>query len=56
MPVERLPISVSQLSELLGVEPERFIGVEQEPVRHVEGPRSSTRLWIVLEKEEPRAD
>lgn len=29
MPVERHPISVSQLSELLGVDPARFVAVER---------------------------
>lgn len=29
MPVERQPISVSQLSELLGVEPSTFVAVER---------------------------
>lgn len=43
MPVERQPISVSQLSELIGVDPKRFIAVEK---------RSSTDLVIVLEPEE----
>lgn len=29
MPVERHPISVSQLSELLGIDPARFLAVER---------------------------
>ena len=29
MPVERQPISVSQLSELLGVDPAQFVAVER---------------------------
>jgi hypothetical protein len=29
MPVERRPISVSQLSELLGVDPARFVAIER---------------------------
>ena len=31
MPVERQPISVSQLAEMLGVDPARFIAVEKRP-------------------------
>lgn len=42
MPVERRAISVSQISELLGVDPARFIAVER---------LTSTMLQIVLEPE-----
>ena len=52
MPVERRPIGVSQLCELLGVDPTRFVGIE--PDRGVRGAekRDSTKWWIVLEPEE----
>lgn len=43
MPAERVPISVSQLCELIEVDPKRFVAVESEKGRH------STRLFIVLE-------
>lgn len=42
MPIERRAISVSQLSELLGIEPERFICVKN---------LSSTGLEVWLEDE-----
>ena len=49
MPVERVPISVSQLCELIGVDPKRFRGVESEPCKREGEPRNSSRLWIVVE-------
>lgn len=53
MPVVRVPISVSQLCELIGVDPARFRGVEPDQCKREGEPRDSSRLWIVLEPEEP---
>ena len=44
MPVERRWISVSQLSELLGIEPERFRAIERSR-------SDSTGVTLVLEPE-----
>lgn len=44
MPVERVPLSISQLCELIGVDPARFVAVEKR----------STGLVIVLEPEEEK--
>ena len=49
MPVERVPISVSQLCELIEVDPARFRGVEPDQATREGEPRDSSRLWIVLE-------
>jgi hypothetical protein len=51
MPAIRQPISVSQLAELLGVDPQRFISIEPEPCRKTDVPRDPSRWWIVLEPE-----
>jgi hypothetical protein len=49
VPVERIAISSSQLCELVGIEPERFIAVEPDkPVREGQGADKS-RWWIVVE-------
>jgi hypothetical protein len=47
MPVDRsVTLSISQLSELIGIEPERFVGLEVD--------RPSSTITVVLEpKEEP---
>lgn len=44
MPVCRTPISVSQLSELLGVEPSTFVAVEHRCDKHLHG-------WYVVTEE-----
>lgn len=49
MPVVKVPISVSQLCELIGVDPERFRAVEMDACKREGEPRDSSRLWIVLE-------
>lgn len=55
MPVERREISVSQLAELLGIEPTRFLGLESDPCFKDAARRDSSRWWIVLEPEaEPK--
>ena len=41
--VERQSLSVSQLAELLGFEPERFIGLQVN--------RRSQTIWLILEPE-----
>lgn len=55
MPVERRPISHSQLCELLGVEPARFIDLEHAPcLREGErkGQPNSSGWVMVLEPED----
>jgi hypothetical protein len=52
MPVERRPISVNQLCELLGLDQARFIGIEPDPCSRNGGQRDSTKWWIVLEPED----
>lgn len=42
LPVERHPISVSQLSELLGVDPARFVAVQ----------RRAHQWYVVIEPEQ----
>ena len=44
MPIERTPISVSQLSDLLGVDPARFVAVEMCCDRTYRG-------WMVVTEE-----
>ena len=51
MPVERREISVSQLAELLGIDPSRFLGLESDPCFKDAERRQSSRWWIVLEPE-----
>lgn len=52
VPVERVPISVSQLCELIEVDPSRFRGVEPDQAKREGEPRDSSRLWIVLEAQD----
>ena len=54
MPLERVPISVSQLCELIEVDPSRFLAVEHDQCKREGEPRNSSRLWIVLEPLEPQ--
>lgn len=44
MPVERVPVSVSQFCELLGIEPEQFVGVEVQ--------KPSSRVLILVEPDD----
>lgn len=54
MPVERIPISSSQLAELLDVDPARIVGVERDQAKREGEAVTRGRFWIVLEpKEEP---
>lgn len=53
MPLQRIPLSKSQLCELLGVEPEQFIDVErQQPAREGQRNGQSVGWQIVMEAEE----
>lgn len=45
MPIQRTPISVSQLSELLGVDPARFVAVERRCDKDYRG-------WVVVTEDE----
>jgi hypothetical protein len=45
MPVERVPLSISQFSELVGIEPAQLISVEFS--------RSKSTVTLCLEPEEP---
>ena len=49
MGVERVAISVSQLCELIGVDPRRFVGVERDKGTREGQSANRSRLWIVLE-------
>lgn len=49
MPVQRIPISTSQLAELIEVDPKRVIGIEPDQVKREGQPRDKARWWIVLE-------
>lgn len=52
MPVKRIPISTSQLAELIGIEdPARIRGVECDQVKREGEPRNPQRFWIVVESE-----
>ena len=56
MPVERHAISTNQLCELLGVDPARFVGIDQEPHAREDqrkGPKQPRGWVIVLEGEAP---
>lgn len=44
MPVDRVPISISQFAELLAIEPKRLIAVEVD--------RRSSTVMLVMEPEE----
>lgn len=46
MPVVRTPISRSQLADLVGVDPERFLGIQMRCDREYTG-------WVVLTEGEP---
>jgi hypothetical protein len=52
MPVDRVPISRSQLCGLLEIDPARLIAIEADPCSRTGGQRDPERWWIVLEPEE----
>ena len=54
MPVERHVISRSQLCELLGVDPAKFIDVEREPAKREDQRQGKQVLgWVIVMEEEP---
>jgi hypothetical protein len=56
MPVERHVISRSQLCELLGVDPARFIDVAREPAKREDQRQGKQVLgWVIVMEEEPVA-
>lgn len=48
MPVQRTPVSTSQLAELLGVEPSKLIAVERDSSKN----RVPDLWWILLEPDD----
>jgi hypothetical protein len=55
MPIERVAISRSQLCELLGVDPARFVDVERDNPNKGTAKRDPHCWWIVMEPEEQMA-
>jgi hypothetical protein len=56
MPIERKPIGVSQLCELLGVDVGRFISIVPDPCARNTGQRDSSRWWILMEPDAKAED